>query len=516
MNTKLDIDRINKELVDYNGHWIENKLFIETSEFDKLTLLLLCKENLGFEFLANIIIRDSEGDVFSVDYHLINIDKNYHLLIETNVDKKETIQSLTGIWKYADYYELEAFELFGCRFDSVNFSKYKRFLFPQNFDGHPLLDSFEKFEVKKTLQQNDLQQENLFQESPSFKLSEDEILFNFELNKKQIEKIDFEMGFKHFGLEKDAQGKKVYELSSRIGYLGAQSAMTWSMLWCHSVEKTSGMIIPERAQGIRMVLNEMIRIKNHLLSLMKMIEPCGYSDFVMNLALWHERTLKHINGLLENRNPLYYNTIGGVKFDIPIGWVTTCLEFINQLEKDFSGEYISLTKTRFFYDSMSSCSLSKSEIAQAGITGPLLRSVGYNLDFRKKDPIYFYKDISFEVPLGLKGRVYDRFLVLCEEVLQSIKILFQVLDNLPAGEISLQESKVNLEANTFVSEGWEASNGIIFAGARVSGDTISRLKISSASQNTLRTLKQIMNDSEYEHLNQSWSSLLINMSEVER
>ena len=511
---KSVVDQINKELVNYDSQWVSNKLFLKTTEDDKLTLLLLCKENLGFEFLANLLVSDLNEDGLGIDYQLLNIEENIHLIIQTKVRKDQVVQSLTGIWMYADFYEKEAYELFACQFDSINFEKFERFLFPKHFVGHPLLNDFERFSIEE---ENKNKIEKAFdKQTPSFSLSQDEILFNFQLNNFKIESFDYEMGFRHFGLEKDAQGKNVHDFSSRIGYLNAQSAMTWSMLWCHSVETAANMIIPERAQGIRMVLNEMIRIKNHLYSLMKIVTPAGYSDFVMNLALWHERTLKHINALLENRNPLYYNIIGGVKFDIPIGWVTTCLEFINQLEKDFSSEYIALTKTRFFYDGMSESSLSKKDLVEAGVSGPLLRASGYNLDLRKKDPIYFYKDVSFDVPLGIEGRTYDRFLVLCEEILQSMKILFQVLDNLPAGNICESPVLVDLPQNTFVSEGWESSNGMIFTAAQVTGENISRLKISSNSQNTLRSLKQIMNNTEHEHLDQNWSSLLINMSEVER
>ena len=171
----------------------------------------------------------------------------------------------------------------------------------------------------------------------------------------------------------------------------------------------------------------------------------------------------------------------------------------------------------FFFEKLQCGHITKSEAVNSGVTGPVLRATGYNLDLRKLNPHYFYKDVSFEIPLGLNGKVYDRFLVLNEEIFQSIKILFQVIDNLPAGDFFSEfDPNILNEKKHIVGVGVESANGIIYQDMIISNSKIEKLKLASPGQNSLRLLKTLMNNTFYEDKEMIWNSLLIKMSEVER
>jgi NADH:ubiquinone oxidoreductase subunit D len=213
------------------------------------------------------------------------------------------------------------------------------------------------------------------------------------------------------------------------------------------------------------------------------------------------------------------NIIGGVKFDIPFGWSTSCLEYLNKLEKDLFNEYIDFSKSSYFFDKLNCGKVSKEYAVNSGLSGPVLRSTGYNLDLRKSSPHYFYSDVAFEVPLGVNGTVYDRFLILNEEIFQSIKILFQVVDNLPAGSLVSEFDHTSFENNKeqhLIGMGIESSRGISYINSFIQDGKISKLKIGSASQQALNILPDLMNGEHIESRELIWNSLLINMSEVER
>ena len=73
-------------------------------------------------------------------------------------------------------------------------------------------------------------------------------------------------------------------------------------------------------------------------------------------------------------------------------------------------------------------------ILQWGVSGPAMRAAGLNYDLRKSQPFYFYQDIDFDIPVGIHGSTYDRYLIRYEEIFQSLRIITQVIDNLPLGE----------------------------------------------------------------------------------
>jgi NADH-quinone oxidoreductase subunit C/D len=136
--------------------------------------------------------------------------------------------------------------------------------------------------------------------------------------------------------------------------------------------------------------------------------------------------------------------IGGMAQELPVGWVTDCLETVKIISKHVEEVDRLLTKNKIWVDRTKVCPIKPADAIQWGYTGPCLRATGVNYDIRKASPYYFYKDVDFEIPLGQNGDVYDRYLVRMEEMRQSLKIVDQVLNNLPVGPVQSLDKRISL------------------------------------------------------------------------
>jgi NADH-quinone oxidoreductase subunit C/D len=508
--------RINAELSLYSPVWNERVGFIKVDLDQLQSILLLCKEDLQFLVLSNITVRH-EVNEFVLSYSLQNFEDSLALNIDVICPEQSTMSSIRGIWDYGYAFEKEIFELYGLRFDSITSDE--RFLFADDVRGFPLRHDFVEFSFSGVSKKPFNKQ---FNDTPRFHLNSDDISFHYNINENNISDFSFEMGYKHVGFEKDSVGRAVTELPLRLSYLNNITPHFWSYSYCHLIESHYNIQIPEKAQGIRMIVSELSRIKDHLYSLIKLCFDLKYFDYITNLSLWYEKTTNQLRRLTSQMNIVAINVIGGVKFDIPFGWTTSCLEYLNRLEKDLMNEYKDFSRSSYFFDKLDCGKISKQFAVKSGLSGPLLRSTGYNLDLRKTLPHYFYSDVSFEVPLGLKGSVYDRFLVLNEEIFQSIKILFQVVDNLPAGDLFnvIDREIFNKDGDHLishlVSQGIESPRGINYLNVLVKQGKVAKLKIGAASQQALNILPDLINGEHIEGKELIWNSLLVNMSEVER
>jgi NADH:ubiquinone oxidoreductase subunit D len=127
--------------------------------------------------------------------------------------------------------------------------------------------------------------------------------------------------------------------------------------------------------------------------------------------------------------------LGGVKEDLPHGWIVQYQEVANILVKTLTVVNKALIGDRSFRERLSGPSVNAQLVLNYGVSGPAMRASGLNFDLRKSQPFYFYQDVDFDIPVGITGTTYDRYLIRLEEVFQSLRIINQVIDNLPLGEI---------------------------------------------------------------------------------
>lgn len=207
-----------------------------------------------------------------------------------------------------------------------------------------------------------------------------------------------------------------------------------NIAWINAVEEMMGLKVPPRVQVVRTIINEMSRISDHIIC--NTVLGVDLGAFTGLLYLYHYREM--FNDILEKltgaRLTTTFTRVGGLEMDIYDGFARDVKNFLREFPKilkDFEGLLI---HNRIFIDRTRGVGAINTENALAyGYTGPNLRATGCNYDVRKAYPYLMYDQVNFDIPVGTDGSVYDRFLVRNEEMYQSMRIIEQLIDNIPAG-----------------------------------------------------------------------------------
>jgi len=213
-----------------------------------------------------------------------------------------------------------------------------------------------------------------------------------------------------------------------------------NIAWIIAVEEMMGLKVPARAQAVRTIINELSRISDHIIC--NSVLGVDLGAFTGLLYLYHYREM--FNTILEKmtgaRLTTTFTRVGGLEMDIYDGFAKDVKEFLREFPKilkDFEGLLI---HNRIFIDRTRGIGAIDTETALSyGYTGPNLRATGYNYDVRKAYPYLMYDQVKFDIPVGTDGSVYDRFLVRNEEMYQSMKIVEQLIDNIPDGPIRVDD-----------------------------------------------------------------------------
>lgn len=521
------------KLVPESNIFVKDKIIQAHIEKDQLeTILIYTYEHLGFYWLRNICITD-EQESFNVRYILKNPEESLVLIIKLNIARADNLKSIAPIWENAKSLESEAFEMYGINFDYIPERKY----FSQETKDYPLRKDFSgkelhpKFLTKK---------ENSFVVGIDYPLNTSDVFFHLNLTDDSITECNIDQGYYHIGLEKELESKNYNEVLNKIKYLNYDTGCFWSMTWAMLIEEGNNISIPDKAKGLRMILQELVRIRDHLKTLSQIAYKTQYSSFYNTLIFWYNRCLDQLRSLSNRNSVADMIVIGGMRNDLPAGWMASCTQFLGQLEKKLLEEFKFFYTNSFWNERLVCGVITRKTALESGISGPALRASGVNHDLRKKQPHYFYDEVSFDVPLGIDGKIYDRFLVLVEEIFQSIKIINQVLDNIPAGKIisddietfyhlkTKQGIKDNIAykriiahnpevrfENKFLS--MESSNGIIDIWTEFSSHHLTnRVSCSENSSKLVSSFKKEVLGEKLEDLELFWVSLGINMIEVER
>jgi NADH-quinone oxidoreductase subunit D len=256
-----------------------------------------------------------------------------------------------------------------------------------------------------------------------------------ELDGETIVSADPTVGFLHTGIEKTAEQKKwqqVIPLVERMDYLGAQSN---SLAFCLSVEKLLGLEMPERVIWIRVLIAEMQRLSSHLVWLGTHAMEIGAISVMMYCFREREQIL-NMNELIAGfRMFPSYLRVGGLREDLPRGYLETVRAFIQKFPEKIDGYEKLLTKNHVWILRTKGVGvLSKDDTLGLGLAGPLARAVGIPYDVRKAFPYLKYETFDFDIPTRTEGDVFARYQVKMEEMRQSARIVTQVLDRIsPTG-----------------------------------------------------------------------------------
>jgi len=263
-----------------------------------------------------------------------------------------------------------------------------------------------------------------------------------ELDGEIIEKAEPHIGYLHRGDEKIAENMHYNQFvpyTDRLDYL---APLANNVAYACAVEKLMGWELPPRGQALRVLCCELARLSSHMLG----VGVCAMDVGAMTVFLYtfseREKIYNFCEQLTGARFTTSYTRVGGQIRDLPDGLVGDIRKFLDECSKSIDDISSLLDKNKIYLERMCDVgTISRKDAISYGMTGPNLRACGVDRDLRKDSPYLGYEQYEFDVPIGENGDCYDRYLVRMEEMRQSIRILRQVMDTMPEGDINIVDPK---------------------------------------------------------------------------
>jgi NADH-quinone oxidoreductase subunit D len=265
------------------------------------------------------------------------------------------------------------------------------------------------------------------------------------------------VGYLHTGMEKTGEQLTYMQGTTNVTRMDYASPLFNELVFCLATEKLLEIEVPERAVWIRMLMCELNRISSHLLFLATNGMDIGAVS--MMIYGWREREetlrfLEKVTGLRMNHN---YIRPGGVAADLPDGWRDDVRRLMDLIAPRLEEYDILMTGQPIWRDRLQGVGAITTEEALAlGATGPILRSTGYPWDLRREFPYLAYDEVDFDVVVGTYGDCFDRYAIRIQEVRESMRIVEQILEKMPAGDYRIQDKKVTPPPRARIDESMEA------------------------------------------------------------
>jgi NADH-quinone oxidoreductase subunit C/D len=398
------------------------------------------------------------GSDFTIVYHLLSFGRNEYLRVKVPLKSGQPpIDTATDLWPAANWYEREVWDMFGIRFHGH--PRLERILMPKAWVGHPLLKDYPERAIEMGPsspldEKEEAESEGLRSRSEdwSTRPGRDGMDYMFlnvgpqhpgtrgvrvalQLDGEKIVDAVSEIGFNHCGAEKMAERQSWHAYIPYGGQIDCLDGVVSKMAYLMAVEKLGQIEVPPRAKVIRVMLAELFRIMSHLVWYQKFARELGQLSPVLSISREREGAFAIVEAVWGARMHPNLFCIGGVAKDLPKGWDALVRDFLKYLPSrliEYDKELL-LNKT-FRTRTQGVGAFTAEEAIEWGVTGPNLRACGLEWDFRKKHPYSGYEQFEFDIPTGQHGDCYDRGLVRVEEMLQSLRIIEQCVNNMPEGQ----------------------------------------------------------------------------------
>jgi NADH dehydrogenase (ubiquinone) Fe-S protein 2 len=278
-----------------------------------------------------------------------------------------------------------------------------------------------------------------------------------EMNGEVVQRADPHIGLLHRGTEKLIEYKNYLQALPYFDRLDYVSMMCQEHGYSLAVEKLLRCEVPLRAQYIRVLFSEITRILNHLLAL-----TCHALDVgALTPFLWgfeeREKLMEFYERVSGARMHAAYIRPGGVAQDLPLGLSEDIYRFARQFASRIDEMEEMLTGNRIWKQRLVDIGVVTADQAlDWGFSGVMLRGSGVAWDLRKTQPYGVYDRMDFQVPVGSRGDCYDRYLIRIEEMRQSLRIILQCLQEMPQGEIKVDDRKITPPSRTHMKTSMES------------------------------------------------------------
>lgn len=244
------------------------------------------------------------------------------------------------------------------------------------------------------------------------------------------------MGYLHRNHELIAENLPYAATMAYTDRLDYFNSMANNFGYALAVEKLAGIDVPERAAYIRVILAELARIVNHIMLIGFLLNDLGaFFTPVLYAFREREKILDIFEAVSGSRMMCNFFRFGGVKRDLSPEILESIKKIVSGFPKFLDEFEALLSKNEILCMRCQNVGVLPADLAvNAGITGPVLRASGISYDIRKVDSYGLYDRFRFQIPLGQKGDVYDRYYVRILEIRESLKILEQALAQIPKGE----------------------------------------------------------------------------------
>lgn len=260
--------------------------------------------------------------------------------------------------------------------------------------------------------------------------------FKLRMDGEIIRECTIVMGYLHRGTEKLAEMKTYMQFVPYTDRLDYISAMPNNYAFVKAVEELACIEVPLRAEYIRVLVMELNRIVNHIVSIGSLLMDLGAATMIMWGFREREKALQLFEMLCGARMTFNYIRPGGVREDIPEGFIPKLNEFINDMEKRIYDYEQLINDNEIFLMRMKNIgAISAQEAINYGLTGPTLRGSGVDYDIRKLEPYSIYPDLDFKVCVRNECDSLARYMVRIDEMKESLHILRQVVENMPGAKV---------------------------------------------------------------------------------
>lgn len=265
------------------------------------------------------------------------------------------------------------------------------------------------------------------------------------------------IGYLHTGMEKTAETLSFAQGGTNVTRMDYLSPIGNETVFSLAVESLLGIAVPERATWIRMMMNELNRISSHLVWMATNGMDVGSSSMMIYGLRERELILAFFEKTAGLRLNLNYVRPGGVAADLPDGWEDDIAVLCDTIfQRTFEYDELLTGQPIFRQRMIGVAPLTAEEAIALGLTGPLLRSTGVAWDLRRTMPYLAYDQVEFDVIVGTYGDNFDRYAIRLNEIRESVRIIRQCLEKMPAGDYRSQDPKVTPPPRARIGESMEA------------------------------------------------------------